>query len=63
MYVFVTVDKITQFFQHFNIDISLMSNEYLSIVVVLCNILVLLFYFFVFFVLYKLVFLVKDSWF
>lgn len=63
MYVFVTVDKITQFFQHFNIDISLISNEYLSIVVVLCNILVLLFYFFVFFVLYKLVFLVKDSWF
>lgn len=63
MYVFVTLEKIISFLNHFNIDITLLSPDTLSIVVLLSNILVLLFYIFLFIVLYKIVFLIKDAWF
>lgn len=63
MYVFVDLEKIIYFFERFSIDISLFSNFELSIVILLSNILVLLFYIFMFNVIWKLTFRILDWWF
>lgn len=63
MYVFVDLEKIIYFFQRFSIDISLFSNFELSIIILLSNILVLLFYIFMFNVIWKLTFRILDWWF
>ena len=63
MYVFVGLEKIIYFFEKFSIDISLFGNFELSIVILLSNILVLLFYIFLFIVIWKLVFRIIDWWF
>lgn len=63
MYVFVDLEKIIYFFEKFGIDISLFGNFELSIVILLSNILVLLFYIFMFNVIWKLVFRILDWWF
>lgn len=63
MYVFVDLEKIIYFFEKFSIDISLFSNFELSIVILLSNILVLLFYIFMFNVIWKLAFRILDWWF
>lgn len=63
MYVFVDLEKIIYFFERFSIDISLFSNFELSIVILLSNILVLLFYIFIFYVIWKLTFRILDWWF
>lgn len=63
MYVFVGLEKIIYFFEKFSIDITLFSNFELSIVILLSNILVLLFYIFIFIVIWKLAFRILDWWF
>lgn len=63
MYVFVDLEKIIYFFERFSIDISLFSNFELSIIILLSNILVLLFYIFMFNVIWKLTFRILDWWF
>ena len=63
MYVFVDLEKIIYFFEKFSIDISLFSNFELSIIILLSNILVLLFYIFMFNVIWKLTFRILDWWF
>lgn len=63
MYVFVDLEKIIYFFERFSIDITLFSNFELSIVILLSNILVLLFYIFMFNVIWKLIFRLLDWWF
>ncbi len=63
MYVFVDLEKIIYFFEKFSIDITLFSNFELSIIILLSNILVLLFYIFMFNVIWKLTFRILDWWF
>ena len=63
MYVFVDLEKIIYFFEKFSIDITLFSNFELSIIILLSNILVLLFYIFMFNVIWKLTFRLLDWWF
>ena len=63
MYVFVDLENIISFFEKFSIDISLFGNFELSIVILLSNVLVLLFYIFLFNVIWKLIFRLLDWWF
>ena len=63
MYVFVSLEKIIYFFNKFNIDITLFTSYEQSILIILSNIFVLLFYIFLFIVIWKLVFRIIDWWF
>ena len=63
MYIFVNLEKIIYFFEKFSIDITLFTNFELSIIILLSNILVLLFYIFLFSVIWKLIFRIIDWWF
>lgn len=63
MYILVSLEKIALFFSKYNIDISLLSGYELSVIVILCNIFVLLFYLFIFYVVWHLIFRIIDWWF
>lgn len=63
MFIFVSLEKIISFFMKYGIDITLFSSFEQSLLIVLCNILVLLFYFFMFYIVYRLIFKVLDWWF
>lgn len=63
MYVFASLEMIIAFFLKYNIDITILGSYEQAILIVLCNILVLLFYFFVFYVVYKIIFKIIDWWF
>lgn len=63
MFVFVTLEKIIYFFNNFGIDISVLTGYELSVIILLSNIFVLLFYLFLFYVIWKLIFRIIDWWF
>lgn len=63
MYTLVSLEKIISFFLKFGIDVSLFTDFQLSIVILLSNIFIVLFYMFSIYVLYKLVLKVLDWWF
>lgn len=63
MYIFITLEKVISFFAKYGIDITLFNDYQLSIVLLLSNILVLLFYVFCFYIVYKLIFRILDWWF
>lgn len=63
MYIFVSLEKIISFFMKYGIDITLFSSFEQSLLIVLCNILMLLWLGFVFYVVYKLVFKIIGWWF
>lgn len=63
MFVFVTLEKIIYFFNNFGIDISILTGYELSVIILLSNIFVLLFYLFLFYVIWKLIFRIIDWWF
>lgn len=63
MYIFVELEKIIDFFSKYNIDISLFSDFEQSILIVLCNILILLFYGFLVYLVLKIVPRIIDWWF
>ena len=63
MYIFVTLEKIIYFFEKFSIDITVFSNFELSVIILLSNILVLLFYIFLFSVIWRLIFRLIEWWF
>lgn len=63
MYTLISLEKITSFFIKFGIDISLFTDFQLSILILLSNIFMVLFYMFSIFVIYKLVLKVIDWWF
>lgn len=63
MYLFASLEMIIAFFLKYNIDITILGSYEQAILIVLCNILVLLFYFFVFYVVYKIIFKIIDWWF
>lgn len=63
MFVFVTLEKIIYFFNNFGIDISILTGYELSVIILLSNIFVLLFYIFLFYVIWKLIFRIIDWWF
>ena len=63
MYIFVTLENIIYFFEKFSIDITVFSNFELSVIILLSNILVLLFYIFLFSVIWRLIFRLIEWWF
>lgn len=63
MYIFVNLDKIINFFMKYGIDITLFSNFEQSILIVLCNILILLFYGFLVYLVLKIIPRIIDWWF
>ena len=63
MYQFVSLDKIIAFFANYSIDITVFSSEWLSLIVILSNIFVVLFYFFMIYCLLKLIYKVISWWF
>ena len=63
MYMLVSLEKIALFFSKYNIDISSLSGYELSVIVILCNIFILLFYLFLFYVVWHLIFRIIDWWF
>lgn len=63
MYILVSLEKIIYFFNQYGIDITLFSNFEVSVLVILCNIFILLFYIFMFIVIWKLIFKIIGWWF
>ena len=63
MYIFVSLEKIIAFFMKYGIDITVFSSFEQSLLIVLCNILMLLWLLFFFYVVYKLIFKILDWWF
>lgn len=63
MYIFVDLEKVINFFSKYNIDITLFSNFEQSILIVLCNILVLLFYGFLVYLVLKIIPRILSWWF
>lgn len=63
MYIFVSLEKIISFFSKYNIDITLFSNFEQSLLIVLCNILVLLFYGFLVYLTLKIIPRILSWWF
>lgn len=63
MYIFVSLEKITSFFLKYGIDITLFSNFEQSILIVLCNILILLFYGFLVYLVLKIIPRILSWWF
>lgn len=53
MYIFVSLEKISYFLTRFGIDISLFSQFELSVVVLLSNIFMLIFYIIILSIFYK----------
>lgn len=63
MFIFVTLEKIILFFSRFGIDINLFSDFEISILILVSQIFVLLWYLFLFYICYKLIFKILDWWF
>lgn len=63
MYSFVDLEKIISFFSKYNIDITLFSNFEQSLVIILSNILVLLFYGFLVYITLKIITRILSWWF
>ena len=63
MYSFVDLEKIISFFNKYNIDITLFSNFEQSLVIILSNILVLLFYGFLVYITLKIITRILSWWF
>jgi len=63
MYTFVDLEKIISFFSKYNIDINLFSDFEQSLLIVLSNILVLLFYGFIVYISLKIIPRIIDWWF
>lgn len=63
MYTFVDLEKIISFFSKYNIDISLFSDFEQSLLIVLSNILVLLFYGFLVYITLKIIPRILSWWF
>lgn len=63
MYSFVDLEKIISFFNKYNIDITLFSNFEQSLVIILSNILVLLFYGFLVYITLKIIPRILSWWF
>ncbi len=63
MYSFVSIVKITAFFLKYGIDISLFTDFERSLLIILCNILVLLFYGFLVYLTLKIIPRILDWWF
>ncbi len=55
MYTLISLEKIISFFEKFNIDFTQFTNFEQSILIVLCNILFILFWWFVLNLLYKII--------
>lgn len=63
MYIFVDLEKIISFFSKYNIDITLFSNFEQSLLIILSNILVLLFYGFLVYITLKIIPRILSWWF
>lgn len=63
MYTFVDLEKIVSFFYKYNIDITLFSDFEQSLLIVLSNILVLLFYGFLVYITLKIIPRILSWWF
>lgn len=63
MYIFVNLEKVVSFFSNYGIDITLFSNFEQSLLIVLCNILVLLFYGFLVYITLKIIPRILSWWF
>jgi len=63
MYIFVDLEKVISFFSKYNIDITLFSNFEQSLLIILANILMLLFYGFLVYLVLKIIPRIIDWWF
>lgn len=63
MYTFISLDKIINFFLKYDIDITLFNTFQQALIILLSNILVLLFYGFVFYIVYKIIHKILSWWF
>lgn len=63
MYSFVSLERIISFFLKFGIDITVFTQFELSILIILSNIFMVIFYLFLIYVTYKLILKVLDWWF
>lgn len=63
MYSLVSLEKIISFFLKFGIDISLFTNFELSLLIILSNIFVAIFYILVFSLVYKIALKILNWWF
>lgn len=60
MYILVSLEKITLFFLKYNIDITQFTSFEQAILIILCNIFMILFYWFMLYVIYKFIFKILD---
>lgn len=63
MYIFVNLEKIISFFAKYNIDITLFTEFEKSLLIILANILILLFYGFIVYLVLKIIPRILDWWF
>lgn len=63
MYTLVSYEKIIAFFSKFGLDISLLTTYQTSVLILLSNIFMVIFYIFIFYVVYKLIHKILSWWF
>ncbi len=63
MFKFISTEKIATFLMSYGIDIGLFTDFELSVIILLSNIVVILAYLFIFYVVYKIIHKILSWWF